>query len=182
SNREANGAAYSLEDISKDPFPVVCIKNNDKSTAVSLKQMKESCSTKVGQKETPSMRGTLHNVRSEEQGGFPLSFKLDTGADSGSVGYNYQIIKNFILTVARTINAEPEPAILCKVESDTIARGGVQVFDIDEDPDWNAIGLSTLQNYGIFLNFKSGRVVIGKHDDVTVDDSEKEVRVTFKKA
>jgi hypothetical protein len=178
SNREANRTAYSLKDISKDPIPVVFIKNTSDGGEVSLEQI-EACSTEVDQMETPSVYGTLYNYALSGEQGFRLQFKLDTGADSGSVGYDYQIIKHFILTVTN-INGKDEPAILCKVKFDTFdGDGAVQVFDIDENSEWNAIGL----NQVTFFYFKRGWVVvIGKRvDHVTEVDNEEELRVKFKK-
>ena len=86
---------------------------------------------------------------------------------------------DFILTVTN-INGKDEPAILCKVKFDTFdGDGAVQVFDIDENSEWNAIGL----NQVTFFSFKGGWVVvIGKRvDHVTEVDNEEELRVKFKK-
>jgi hypothetical protein len=183
---EARLKANSLEDMSKDLFPVVLISTTDYKLPdiVSRKRMVQKfnfySSSKVGQEDTPSLPGTLQTPPGREPFEFPMLFYLDTGADTGSVGYNYHIIKHFILTV-ENINGALEPAILCSFNSAKITSEEVQVFDVDQHSNWNAIGLSVLKNYRIYLDIRNGRVEIGRHEDVTENESDETFEVIFKK-
>ena len=178
---EANNQAFNLKDILKDPFSVVLIKETGKKSPSTICQKRAKLNfSKAGQQETPYFHGTLHIAPNAEQCEFPMLFYIDTGADSGSVGYNYNILKNSILTVCQ-INDSLEPAILCKVTSDTITGEVVQVFDIGQDSKWNAIGLSILKNYITYLDFKNDKLLVRKHEDVTVQETEETIQATFKK-
>lgn len=182
---EARIRANSLQDISNDPFSVVLISVTDYEfpKIVSRKRMvqklRPDSPSKVGEEESPSLLGTLQTPAGRKPFQFPLLFYIDTGADTGSVGYNYHIIKHFILTV-ENINGSYEPAILCNFVSDNITEEDIQVFDVDGNPDWNAIGLSVLKNYRIYLDIKNGKVKIGKHEDVIEEENEKTFQVIFK--
>ena len=147
---------------------------------VCRKKQKLNFSKAGGREDTPCIHGTLHTAPGAEHCKFPMLFYMDTGADSGSVGYNYNILKNSVLTACE-INDSLEPAILCKVTSNTITGENVQEFDIDENPNWNAIGLSTLKNYITYLDFKNDKLLMRKHEDVTVQETEETTQVTFKK-
>ena len=182
---EVRVQANSLQDISNDPFSVVLISVTDYEfpKIISRKRMVQKFSSdsscKVGEEETPSLVGTLETPPGREPFDFPLLFYIDTGADTGSVGYNYHIIKHFILTV-ENINGSDEPAILCNFIFDNITGEDIQVFDVDEHPNWNAIGLSVLKNYRIYLGIRNGKVKIGKHEDVIEKESEETFQVIFK--
>ena len=120
---EARQKAYSLHDVSKDPFPVVFIRAN---------KIKQN-SSPVRQEKTPSILGTLHS----EQREFPhFKFYIDTGADEGSVGFNPDIIKDFVFTVAN-INGSLEPAVLCKFTSECTESEDVHVFDVDKESNYS---------------------------------------------
>ncbi len=178
---EAKNRAFNLKDILRDPFSVVLIKVTGKKSPSTICQKRTKLNfSKAGQQETPCIRGTLHTAPNAEQCEFPMLFYIDTGADSGSVGYNYNILKNSVLTVCQ-INDSLEPAILCKVTSDTITGEVVQEFDIDKDSKWNAIGLSILKNYITYLDLKNGKLLVRKHEDVTVQETEETIQATFKK-
>ena len=182
---EVRVQANSLQDISNDPFSVVLISVTDYEfpKIISRKRMVQKFSSdsscKVGEEETPSLVGTLQTPPGREPFDFPLLFYIDTSADTGSVGYNYHIIKHFILTV-ENINGSDEPAILCNFIFDNITGEDIQVFDVDEHPKWNAIGLSVLKNYRIYLDIRNGKVKIGKHEDVIEKESEETFQVIFK--
>jgi hypothetical protein len=181
SRTEAKREAFNSSDIRKSKFPVVLIKTTDKSSAFreSRKQVKAN-SSKVGQIKSPTICGTLHTASGQKQGEFcDIEFQIDTGADTGSVGYNCKIVKDSILTVC-VINGNLEPGILGKVTSDVITGDEILVLDVDEDPNWNAIGLETLRNYPIFMDIKNGKVLMGKHEDVTINTQEKTTVVKFK--
>ena len=152
---EAKLRAFNLKDVLRDPFPVVFIALDDKCSICtrSRKDLKVSFS-EVVPKDSPIVRGSLHCTLNDKHCEFPMRFNLDTGADSGSVGYKYDIVKNFILTVDN-INGHNEPAVLCKVSIDSIISEDVQVFDIDEDSNWNAIGLATLKKFKVILILKT---------------------------
>ncbi len=183
---EARLKANSLQDISKDSFPVVLISTTDHKfpNIVSRKRMVQKfnydSSSKVGEEETPSLAGTLQTPPGREPFEFQMLFYLDTSADTGSVGYNYHIIKHFILTV-ENINGSLEPAILCNFNSAKITTEEVLIFDVDEHPNWNAIGLCVLKNYRIYLDIRNRRVEIGRHEDVTENESDETFEVVFKK-
>ena len=142
---EAKLRAFNLKDITRVPFPVVLIVLDDESSACTTARKKSKASlSEVGRKDWPTVHGSLHCTLEDDHCEFPMRLNLDTGADSGSVGYKYDIVKNFILTVDN-INGRYEPAVLCKVSVHSIMSEEVQVFDIDEDSKWNAIGLATLK-------------------------------------
>ena len=183
SRSEANDLAFGLKEaILKDPFAVVLIKTTAKNSGnkISKKQLKVKSVCKVGQENSPTVFGALHTARDQEQCDFPMKLNLDTGADSGSIGYKYDTVKNFILTAA-TINGCLEPAVLCKVSIGNIMGEKVQVFDIDEDPNWNAIGLGTLKNYVICVDFKTPKVIMANYEDVVTNETDETVEVTFPK-
>ena len=165
---EGRQKAYSLHDVSKDPFPVVLIRAN---------KIKQNSST-VGQEKTPSILGTLHS----EQREFPhFKFYIDTGADEGSVGFNPDIIEDFVFTVAN-INGSLEPAVLCKFTSECTESEDVHVFDVDKESNWNAIGFSHLEKCVMFLDMKNNICLLRKHRDVTRWETEEETKIIFKKA
>ena len=165
---EGRQKAYSLHDVSKDPFPVVFIRAN---------KIKQNSST-VGQETTPSILGTLHS----EQREFPhFKFYIDTGADEGSVGFNPDIIEDFVFTVAN-INGSLEPAVLCKFTSECTESEDVHVFDVDKESNWNAIGFSHLEKCVMFLDMKNNICLLRKHRDVTRWETEEETKIIFKKA
>ena len=165
---EARQKAYSLHGVSKDPFPVVFIRAN---------KIKQNSST-VRQEKTPSILGTLHS----EQREFPhFKFYIDTGADEGSVGFNPDIIKDFVFTVAN-INGSLEPAVLCKFNSECTESEDVHVFDVDKESNWNAIGFSHLEKCVMFLDMKNNICLLRKHRDVTRWETEEETKIIFKKA
>ena len=181
---EARLKANSLQDMSNDSIPVVLISTTDYKfpNIASRKRMVQKYnydfSSKVGVEETPSLVGTLQTPQGREPFEFEMLFYLDTGADTGSVGYNYHTIKHFIFTV-ENINGSLEPAILCNFHSAKIVSEEVQVFDVDEHHNWNAIGLSVLKNYRIYLDIRNGKVEIGRHEDVTENESDETFQVTF---
>jgi hypothetical protein len=183
---EARLTANSLHDISEDSFPVVLISTTDYKSPniVSRKRMVQKnnyeSSSKVGEEETPSLPGTLQTPEGRKSFEYQMLFYLDTGADTGSVGYNYHIVKHFIFTV-ENINGSLEPAILCNFQSAKIVSEEVQIFDVDEHPNWNAIGLSILKNYRIYLDIRNGKVEIGRHEDVVVNETDETFQVIFKK-
>ena len=167
-NLEARQKAYSLHDVLKDPFPVVFIWAN---------KIEQNSST-VCQEKTPSILGTLHS----EQREFPhFRFYIDTGADEGSVGFNPDIIKDFVFTVAN-INGSLEPAVLCKFTSECTESEDVHVFDVDKESGWNAIGFSHLEKCVLFLDMKNNICLLRKHKDVTRWETEEETKIIFKKA
>ena len=178
---EAKLRAFNLKDISRVSFPVVLIVLDDESLECTTSRKKSKVSlSEVGPKDWPTICGSLHCALDDEHCGFSMNFNLDTGADSGSVGYKYDIVKNFILTVDN-VNGDLEPAVLCKVSIHSVMGEEVQVFDIDEDRKWNAIGLATLKKFKVFIDIENHRVVMEQHKDVVVSETEETVEVKFHK-
>lgn len=182
---EAQKQANRLNDIAQDPFPVVLITttNRCKSSRPVVpvkKRMVQKLGSKVGTEDSPSLAGMLKVPEGRKPFQTELLFYLDTGADSGSVGYNLHIIKHFVLTV-ENINGELKPAIICKVNVTSNVDEDIQVFDIDEHPNWNAIGLSVLKNYRVYMDVKNNKVELGKHENVTEKETEDSFQVIFKK-
>ena len=178
---EAKLRAFNLKDISRVSFPVVLIVLDDESLKCTTSRKKSKVSlSEVGPKDSPTICGSLHCALDDEHCGFSMNFNLDTGADSGSVGYKYDIVKNFILTVDN-VNGDLEPAVLCKVSIHSVVGEEVRVFDIDEDRKWNAIGLATLKKFKVFIDIENHRVVMEQHKDVVVSETEETVEVKFHK-
>ena len=145
------------------------------------KAQKQDAESRVGKEESPSLPGVFKTRTGENVE--IKKFHLDPGADTGSIGYDYDIIKQFNLTVTE-INGSPAPAILCKAG---IAKfppeEEVHVFDVDSDRRWNAIGLSQMKKYKFLLDFKEDIpvVVIAQHEDVSISKNENgPLIVTFK--
>ena len=152
---EARRKAFYLEDIQREPYPFVYIKETGDAVAQFFR---------------PSVSGILRSQSAEKN----VEFHVDTGADEGSKAFTSidELIKlNFTLTI-QNVNGELQPAILCKVEmgDDRICSEKVLVFDLDPDRhDWNAIGLKTLLNFILTLDIKNERVDIQRHGAVSLD-------------
>ena len=152
---EARRKAFYLEDIQREPYPFVYIKEPGDAVAQFFR---------------PSVPGILRSQSAEKN----VEFHVDTGADEGSKAFTSidELIKlNFTLTI-QNVNGELQPAILCKVEmgDDRICSERVLVFDLDPDRrEWNAIGLKTLLNFILTLDIKNERVDIQRHGAVSLD-------------
>ena len=109
--RKARQKAYSLNDVQKNPYAVVFI---DK---------------KIKHEETPSILAELH----ARERNFPnMKFKLDTGADEGSISFDESLLKNFTFTVDAINETDSyEPAVLCKFTTECTEPQDVHVFDVD---------------------------------------------------
>ena len=170
---EAKLQAFQLKDICKIYLPIVFIASQDYQSSTVAQNGSFSG---AGKEQTPTILANLHS----EHRKFSVTFYIDTGADSGSVGYNYEIIKHFILTVI-DVNNCLEPAVLCKISNDIITEGEVELFDVDGNPNWNAVGLATLKNYRICMDTKENLVEMRKRENVTVRDTGETVEVIFRK-
>ena len=155
--RKARQKAYSLNDVQKNPYAVVFID----------KRMKHE--------ETPSILADLH----ARERNFPnMKFKLDTGADEGSISFDESLLKNFTFTVD-LINESYEPAVLCKFTTEcTEPQDVVHVFDVDKDPDWNAIGLPLLEKCVVFFDMKNNKCLLRKHEDVIIEETEERRKIS----
>ena len=155
--RKARQKAYSLNDVQKNPYAVVFID----------KRMKHE--------ETPSILADLH----ARERNFPnMKFKLDTGADEGSISFDESLLKNFTFTVDE-INDSNEPAVLCKFKTECTEPQDVHVFDVDKDPDWNAIGLPLLEKCVVFFDMKNDKCLLRKHEDVIIEETEEGRKISI---
>ena len=156
---EARQKAYSLNDVQKNPYAVVFI---DK---------------KIKHKETPSILAELH----ARERNFPnMKFKLDTGADEGSISFDESLLKNFTFTVDAINETESyEPAVLCKFTTECTEPQDVHVFDVDKDPDWNAIGLPLLEKCVVFFDMKNNKCLLRKHEDVIIEETEEGRKISI---
>ena len=149
---EARQKAYSLIDVQKNPYPVVFIDET------------------IQRKKTPSILAELHARESN----FPdMEFSLDTGADEGSIGFDKDKLKNFTFTADAINKSESyEPSVLCKFTTECTEPQDVHVFDVDEDPDWNALGLPLFEKCVVFLDMKNDTCLLRKHEEVIIEETE----------
>ena len=155
--RKARQKAYSLNDVQKNPYAVVFID----------KRMKHE--------ETPSILADLH----ARERNFPnMKFKLDTGADEGSISFDESLLKNFTFTVD-LINDSYEPSVLSKFTTECTEPQDVHVFDVDKDPDWNAIGLPLLEKCVVFFDMKNDKCLLRKHEDVIIEETEEGRKISI---
>ena len=181
---EALKQASTLCDISENPFPVVFIASTDerkKASSPSVpKRMVKKCGSKIGTEDSPSQVATLMVPEGREPFEVQLLFYLDTGADSGSVGFNLHIIRHFVLTV-ENINDKLKPAIICEIRVGNHVDADIHVFDVDEHPNWNAISLAVLKKYRMYIDFKNNKVELGRHENVAEVETKDSLQVTFKR-
>ena len=149
---EARQKAYSLIDVQKNPYPVVFIDET------------------IQRKKTPSILAELH----ARERNFPdMEFSLDTGADQGSIGFDERILKYFTFTADAINKSESyEPSVLCKFTTECTEPEDVHVFDVDEDPDWNALGLPLFEKCVVFLDMKNDTCLLRKHEEVIIEETE----------
>ena len=110
----------------------------------------------------------------------PISEKETTTTDEGSIGFDESLLKNFTFTVDAINETESyEPAVLCKFTTECTEPQDVHVFDVDKDPDWNAIGLPLLEKCVVFFDMKNNKCLLRKHEDVIIEETEEGRKISI---
>ena len=159
--------SYENKKTMKQYLPVILTTKRYNSTQSRKKKVGKAV---VGTEPSPNVKAFLRIPYGTSESN-SRDFFIDTGADGGSVGYDCKVLQCFIFSMEEIENEEM-PVVFGQISIQERDFEEIQSFDIDRDPNWNALGMEQIKHFhSMYHCVEKDITVLLNPDDVLIKDS-----------